>query len=121
MANTVTIPLIAKKDGARSKLVLQIPTIHPVANGTIPSVPTNLRTNGFFVSNASVTLTWNSSTGIPKPSYYVYRNNVKIANTANNSYIDHNTRPWNFYQYTVSAYNSKGTSANSNLAYTFRF
>ena len=81
--------------------------------GTAPAAVTGLTANA---TNAQVNLTWNASTGAT--GYYVKRSTTsgteaQIAAQAGTSYADNAVTNGTKYFYTVAAYNSYGTSADS--------
>lgn len=74
---------------------------------TPPSVPTGLHTAG--ISRDQINLSWNDSTdNIGVMGYYVYRNNVKIAQTAGTQYPDTGLSSGRPYVYTVAAFDGSG-------------
>ncbi len=81
--------------------------------GSAPAVVTGLSATG---ANAQVTLTWNPSGGAT--GYYVKRSTTsgaeaQIAAQAGTGYTDSSVTNGTKYYYTVAAYNSYGTSADS--------
>ena len=81
--------------------------------GTAPAAVTGLTANA---TNAQVNLTWNASSGAT--GYYVKRSTTsgteaQIAAQAGTSYADNAVTNGTKYFYTVAAYNSYGTSADS--------
>lgn len=92
-----------------------------VKNGdmTPPSAPSNLVTNSLAYNKVS--LAWNnSSDNVAVAGYYVVRNNVTIAQTVSNSFVDNSAVASNTYNYYVMAYDSAGnvSSASSPLQLT---
>src|SRR5689334_16369707 len=81
--------------------------------GSAPAVVTGLTANA---ANAQVNLTWNASSGAT--GYYVKRATTsggesQISAQAGTSYADNAVTNGTKYFYTVAAYNSYGTSADS--------
>jgi hypothetical protein len=82
--------------------------------GSAPNAPTGLTANA---GNAQVALNWTASSGAT--GYYVKRSTssgseAQIAAIATTSYTDSGVTNGTTYYYVVSAYNSYGTSGNSN-------
>jgi hypothetical protein len=80
---------------------------------TPPATPTGLAGSG--VSTSQVNLTWNSSTGAT--GYDIYRNGAKVgADLTGTSFQDTGLSPGTTYDYTVDAYDTAGSSAQSTPA-----
>jgi chitodextrinase len=84
---------------------------NPTSGGSAPGAPTNLA--GAAASSTQINLTWTASTGSPT-GYYVYRNSTQVGTTSSTSYSDTGLTASTQYSYYVAAYNSNGTSGNSN-------
>jgi fibronectin type 3 domain-containing protein len=76
---------------------------------TLPSVPTGLTATA--VSSSQINLSWNASTGAT--GYNIYRAGVLLTTTTTTSYQNISLSAGTQYCYTVAAYNSTGTSAQS--------
>ena len=74
----------------------------------LPATPTNLSA---IATNAQVSLTWNSVSGVL--SYKVFRDGTQIANPVTNAYVDTSAVNGTTYSYTVKAVNGTGESTAS--------
>ena len=74
-------------------------------SSTAPSQPTNLVAT--TIDQTHINLNWTASTASNGLSgYYIYRNNVKVATVATNSYNDSGLTPNTTYQYYIVAYDT---------------
>lgn len=81
----------------------------PVETLTKPSIPVNLTSSN--VTQNSVTLNWTNNASKEKVTHYeVYRNNIRIATSATNTFKDQNLQANTTYSYKVKAVNAAGTS-----------
>ena len=71
-----------------------------------PATPTGL--SGAAVSTSQINLSWGTSSG--STGYYVFRNGTNLGATTNTSYQDAGLPSGTTYSYSVSAYNSAGSS-----------
>lgn len=77
--------------------------------GSPPPTPTGLAVTATTVS--SVSLSWDAATGAT--SYLLYRGGSQVYSGTSTNYSDAGLAPGTTYQYTVSATNAKGSSAQS--------
>jgi hypothetical protein len=91
---------------------------YATTSGSAPSTPTGVTTTA---SSSSITVSWSSVSGAT--GYYVYRSTSSSGSYSyrgdltSTSYTDTGLSANTTYYYKVSAYNSYGTSGQSNYAY----
>jgi|GEM_PF-2798592 len=77
---------------------------------TVPSTPTNLVVKAN--SATQISLNWSAATdNVAVTGYKVFRDNVLLANTLSNNYINTGLTPNTSYVYTVSAFDAKGNTS----------
>ncbi len=76
---------------------------------TAPTTPTNITATAGSCGTRVINVSWNASSGAT--SYTLYRNGTQVNKSVHLSYSDKGLAAGGSYTYTVTATNSKGTSA----------